>query len=224
MRLAASCGIETAEARLLVFDEPVLAVRRFDRVRDSLGRVTRLHQEDVCQILGMPSLLKYQANGGPGFGELSRVIENWSSFGFEDLRHLIDVAAFNYLIGNCDAHGKNFAVIETPTGGLRLAPAFDLVSTTYYSKVSREMAMSIGGQYAIDKVCAHDFLALGKQIGVDADLILKSIETIAAGIERHLPTIAGELAAAGFKAVHPIAEHIKQEARQRAASILEQWV
>jgi serine/threonine-protein kinase HipA len=220
MKLAAVCGIETAETAIVIFEEPVLAVRRFDRVRDSQGYVRRLHQEDACQALGLASLFRYQANGGPGFGELSALIENWSSFGFEDLRRMIDIAMFNYLTGNCDAHGKNFAIVEAPTGGLRLAPAFDLVSTSYYSNVSREMAMSIGNQYALDKVNADDLMVFSEQIRVDVKLVLKRLEAIASGIEQHLPTIAKELLAAGFKAAQPIARHIKQEAQHRAIGIL----
>jgi serine/threonine-protein kinase HipA len=220
MKLAASCGIKAAETTLVMFDEPVLAVKRFDRVCDSQGYVTRLHQEDACQALGRASLFKYQTDGGPGFKELGKLIENWGGLAVEDLRRLIDIAIFNYLIGNCDAHGKNFAMVEAPTGSLQLAPAFDLVSTTYYGKVSREMAMSIGNQYALDKVTADDFLAFSEQIGVSAKLVIKRFAVMASGIERHLPTIAKELLTTGLEAVQPIAGHIKQEARQRAAGIL----
>jgi serine/threonine-protein kinase HipA len=219
MKLAEHCAIDVAATSLAVFDEPALIVRRFDRVRDTPGRVVRLHQEDICQILGLAPQFKYQSNGGPGLRELGEVIERWSSHGIEDLRRLIDIVAFNYLIGNCDAHGKNFSLVEAPAGGLRLAPAYDLVSTTYYDKVSREMAMSIGGHYSLDDISAQDLLLFSEQLGVDARLVSERFRAIAGAIERQAAVVAQILVDDDFDAVTAIAKHVVQEAQSRTARI-----
>jgi serine/threonine-protein kinase HipA len=59
----------------------------------------------------------------------------------------IDRIAFNYLIGNADAHAKNFALLYSELGVARLAPAYDLLSTHVYQHHTHDMAASINGMY-----------------------------------------------------------------------------
>jgi serine/threonine-protein kinase HipA len=220
MRLAAASGIGAAEVEVLALGEPALAVRRFDRARDEQGAVLRLHQEDCCQVLGVSALHKYQEDGGPGFGEISRIIVDRSSSVIEDMGRLIDIAVFNFLIGNCDAHGKNFSVLESGADGLRLSPAYDLVSTTYYRQLSRTMAMSIGTQHLLDRISLGDFRRFGEQIGVREALVASRLERLADGLSRAIPEVTESLLASGCTAVRPLAKHVKQEAQARAAQIL----
>ena len=93
------------------------------------GTIARLHQEDLCQALGIPSNLKYESDSGPGFrlfrrllGEIGRMV---------DVREMVRAAVLNFVLGNSDAHGKNFAILFTPQGR-RMAPLYDLVSTAVY--------------------------------------------------------------------------------------------
>jgi serine/threonine-protein kinase HipA len=62
-----------------------------------------------------------------------------SSIPVIDLGKLLNAVIFNYLIGNCDAHGKNFSLLYLDQ--LQLSPLYDLVCTLYYDDLDKEMAI-----------------------------------------------------------------------------------
>jgi len=144
MRLARAAGLPVADVEFLALGISVLVVNRFDRLQ--LGHdIARLHQEDFCQATGTPPQQKYEAEGGPSLAACADVLRQHSALPIADLSVLIRWVAFNYLIGNEDAHGKNLALLYTPDG-LRLAPFYDLVCSTVYRGLSRNAAMGIGGE------------------------------------------------------------------------------
>jgi len=144
MRLAMGAGLVTARTSIIRIDgEPALLVERYDRVREN-GAVRRLHQEDFCQALRVPGRLKYEQEGGPGARDYVELVERWSADVATDRDGLIDRIAFNYLIGNADAHAKKFSLLYGDSG-MRLAPAYDLVSTHVYPHLAVEMATAING-------------------------------------------------------------------------------
>ena len=146
LELAARAGIVAARASgIRVAGEPALLVERFDRSRVD-GKTERLHQEDFCQALRMPPRLKYEQSGGPGVGSFLLLLESWSTDVASDRDELLDRIGFNYLIGNADAHAKNFSLLYAPKG-LRLAPAYDLVSTEVYKQLDRQMATAVNGMF-----------------------------------------------------------------------------
>ena len=132
MRLAAALGLDVAPVEIAAAGSiRFLQVSRYDRRPDGAEGWTRIHQEDFCQALGIAPELKYQNEGGPGFKECFKLIRANSSIPVYDVLKLFDAVVFNFLIGNNDAHGKNFSFLydgdET-----RLAPLYDLVSTELY--------------------------------------------------------------------------------------------
>jgi serine/threonine-protein kinase HipA len=131
---------------MMIDGEPALIVARYDR-ETSDGRTNRLHQEDFCQALGVPSYRKYEKDGGPGLQEYFELIRRYSSVVIDDEPQLMDRIAFNYVIGNADAHAKNFALLYPQLGVSRLAPAYDLVSTHVYDHLTHDMATSINRIY-----------------------------------------------------------------------------
>jgi serine/threonine-protein kinase HipA len=149
MRLARSAGLEAVDAELLDAGEGLrlFATRRFDRVIGGDGNIVRRHQEDFCQALGAGPGQKYESEGGPSLGQAARVIREVSSLPVADLAHLVRWTAFNYLIGNEDAHGKNLALLYDAVGAIRLAPFYDLLCTDAYKGLKRKAAMKIGGEY-----------------------------------------------------------------------------
>lgn len=146
MTLARACGLEVAEvdARTTESGAPFLMVRRYDRLVGPSGVVERIHQEDLCQALLVRSEEKYQQDGGPSFGAIAELIRRSSRLPVVDLFRLWDAAVFNWAIGNCDAHAKNFSLLYDADAP-QLAPLYDLVSTVIYPELSRRWAMSIGG-------------------------------------------------------------------------------
>ena len=70
---------------------------------------------------------------------------------------LLRTMLFNYIIGNCDAHGKNFSLVHA-NSEILLSPLYDLVSTTVYPSLTTKMAMKLGSNYQIEKITKSDFL------------------------------------------------------------------
>lgn len=147
MRVAATSGLRVAKADpIAIGSTSCLYVERFDRVHDAEGRVLRVHQEDACQALGLLPAAKYEENGGPsivGIVELLRRLRG--PYMARDINDFVHAALVNFLLGNSDAHGKNFALLYPADAGARLAPLYDIVSTVVYPDVTERMAMAIGG-------------------------------------------------------------------------------
>ena len=163
MRLAAAVGLPAAKVQAhRVRGCDYLLVERYDRVvRD--GRVTRLHQEDFCQATATPPDVKYQAEGGPSLRRCFDVLREASDVPVLDLQILLDAVIFNYLIGNHDAHGKNFSMLHGAAGLVRMAPLYDLVCTVHYRELSAKMAMKIGGEYHSGRVSLRHFEGLADE-------------------------------------------------------------
>lgn len=184
MRLAETVGLNVAHVDLLELEVPVLIVARFDRVRagkktdNGLDVYCRLRQEDACQALGFTSDMKYELDGGPSITSLGALLLAHSADYLQDRRDFVRLILFNYLVGNCDAHAKNYSLALQGTTLVRLAPAYDLLSTTLYdgdfgSQLSRSMGMRIGKHANIDKVDAHDFSLLAADLGL-SDSVLQT--------------------------------------------------
>ncbi len=112
MSLAAACDIPAASVPKAVTSAgtPYLIVERYDR-RRSGDRVRRVHQEDLCQALGIPSEQKYQQEGGPAVAQCVALIRDTTREPTRELPGFLRALAFNWLIGNCDAHAKNYSLL-----------------------------------------------------------------------------------------------------------------
>lgn len=146
MRLAAEAGLEVAEVEIgEAGGIRFLQVKRYDRRLLSDRRLERIHQEDFCQALGVPPELKYQQEGGPNLKNCFELVRSVSTIPGPDLLRLFDAIVFNVMIGNNDAHGKNFSLLREKDA-IRLAPLYDLVSTQAYPDLASDMAMKLGGE------------------------------------------------------------------------------
>jgi serine/threonine-protein kinase HipA len=165
MRLARDVGLPVArvEQRATVSGITYLLVERYDRDLTA-EPIRRLHQEDVCQALGRASDRKYQAEGGPSAVETVELLRRCSTVPARDLPTFWRSLVFNWLIGNCDAHAKNFSLLYD-AGAPTLAPLYDLLSTTVYPDLTRRLAMSIGGARDIDDVDPDSWEALARSAG-----------------------------------------------------------
>jgi serine/threonine-protein kinase HipA len=148
LRLARAVGVDAVNAEpRRAHERECLLVERYDRERSETG-VMRLHQEDFCQALGLPPERKYEAEGGPSLADCFALVSRAADVPARDAPRLLDVVGFNFLVGNHDAHGKNFSLLYRPSR-VDLAPFYDLLSTAAYRKthrLSRRMAMKIGGE------------------------------------------------------------------------------
>jgi serine/threonine-protein kinase HipA len=147
MALANASGLNAAETIIRQTQEKdYLLIERYDRAISSTGSVQRLAQEDFCQALGIPSETKYQSEGGPTLKDCFALLRVASNIPVLDLNALLDAVIFNFVIGNHDAHAKNFSLLRQPDGTTRLAPLYDLVCTVYYTELTENMAMKLGGE------------------------------------------------------------------------------
>lgn len=165
MRLAAAAGLEVAEVGRAetLSGLPYLIVTRYDRdLTQEPAR--RLHQEDLCQALGKPPFEKYQAEGGPGVVEAMALIDEASTAPARDRPQLWLALVFNVLIGNCDAHGKNYSLLYDSRAP-RLAPLYDLVSTAAYDGLTQRLAMSIDGARELEQVGPATWERLAAEVG-----------------------------------------------------------
>jgi len=165
MRLALALGLSVPGVRIKMYGKPVLVEERFDRIREQGGRVSRLHQEDFCQALGIMPDRKYQADGGPGFKDISSLIRKACTNPMVDIANLVDIALFNVLVGNCDAHGKNFSILYR-NGNTGLAPFYDLVATTVWPELDTKLSMKFGTEYKLDRISAEAVDAFARDAGV----------------------------------------------------------
>ncbi|RDB63833.1 type II toxin-antitoxin system HipA family toxin [Gordonibacter sp. 28C] len=210
LKTAAACGIDSPEVDLLRFGRPVLCVARYDRAVTPGGEsphVARLHQEDFAQALGVLPDAKYRELEPSTATAVANLLRTRSTRPLEDIETFARVTLFNYLVGNCDNHLKNLSLLHRPSGaGLRLAPVYDLVSTTRFDRFSRAMGMRLGGASVIDDVKADDLTKFGETIGVDrrelAEIARELAEAVtgalrAAGDEQpqfpELPYVADDL-------------------------------
>lgn len=138
MRVAKHLGLDVASVETsVVAGRPVIVVERYDRVVAADGAVERLHQEDFCQVFGMPPSRKYQDDGGPSLRRMAELIQTMLSPAALDV--LLSALTLNVVLGNGDAHGKNFSILHDPSDGPRLAPLYDLLSTLHYGDVRLAM-------------------------------------------------------------------------------------
>jgi serine/threonine-protein kinase HipA len=179
MKLAAAVGLTVAEVRVgQAGSTSYLEGDRYDRRLHPDGGVDRLHQEDFCQALGIAPEFKYQVEGGPGFKRCFELVRAVSSAPALDLLLLFDAAVFNFLIGNGDAHGKNFSLLYGGSG-VRLAPLYDLVCTQAYPELSRAMAMKIGGEREPERIRASNWSKFAEEAGLGVAAALRRLRAFA---------------------------------------------
>jgi len=119
--------LPVAECEMARFAEHrVLIVKRFDRATAS-GWIARLPQEDFCQALGCSPSNKYEAEGGPGTGDILRVLAG-SSRPEEDRRNFLRAQLIFWILAATDGHAKNFSLFHERGGGYRLTPFYDVLS------------------------------------------------------------------------------------------------
>ena len=152
MTLAKAVGLKVPpfETRM-IGGKACVIVQRYDRKISQEGTITRLHQEDFCQALGFPPERKYQQEGGPLLRDCIALLRDWSTTPVLDIRDFLDGLIFNVLIGNADAHGKNYSMLYQG-GERRLAPFYDLVCTLAWPELSKTPAMKIGHCDSIDAI------------------------------------------------------------------------
>lgn len=198
MRLAAAIRLDVAPVEpRVVGGRPFLLVERYDRFVGPAGHVQRIHQEDFCQALGVPPDKKYAVEGGPGFVNCFKLLREHSSVSAPDVNKLLDAAIFNLIVGNNDAHGKNFSILYRRAGP-RLAPLYDLLSTAFYPEISATFAMKIGKRSTLGELDAIGWQGFAVDAGMNWPWVRHRIGEVAEEIAAQVASVAAEIASLGL--------------------------
>lgn len=160
-RAAALLGIHTAATECIeVRNQRALLVTRYDRLLAPGGDYQRVHQEDICQALGLRAARKYQQRGGPDVARVAGLLWSQSSDPDTDVRLFRDALIWNWIIAGPDAHAKNYGLL-LDGNEVRLAPLYDVCSILPYRHLidpqtvpevhQLKLAMKIGRDYTIHK-------------------------------------------------------------------------
>ena len=200
MRLASEVGIEVPEVHVRHRDqvdelgegawpsdeEEAYVVRRFDR---SPGG--RIHIEDFAQVLG---------RFGAGEGKYRSTVETVAAIAYRgrdraSLREMVRRSVFNLLVGNGDAHLKNWSLIYPDRRVARLSPAYDLVCTAAYPNQA-DLGLPFFGAARLSEISRGHFARLQAALKVEGDDVLDVVdetierfsETWAAGAAERVPS------------------------------------
>ena len=178
---ARRAGLTVASTRVAQFaDESAIVVYRYDR-RTGDGEVRRIHQEDLCQALGVPPSRKYQNQGGPGPKEIIRLFRQAMAprVADEAIWRFVDALAWNWLIAGTDAHAKNYSLLIA-ANEVRLAPLYDVASALPYGTHERKLrfAMKIGGDYGVHPY-RNTWPAAARGLGLDPDETVARVDALA---------------------------------------------
>lgn len=232
MKLADMAGLPAAKVEIRSVDGiDYLLVERYDRKPVPvpphlvLGLIQsyskRVHQEDFCQALGVSPDMKYQSEGGPSLKQCFDLLRDVSSLPAVDLQRLLDAVIFNVLIGNHDAHSKNFSLLYHEGGTLltggrttRLAPFYDLVSTVFYPELSPRMAMKLGGEYVSDGLFSRHFEKLAEDAGLARKMVGKRVLELAESVQEK---------AGGIEINHEIAYEVVSLVKTRCKMFIDRF-
>lgn len=172
MKLAKVFGLSVPEVDLLsIAGKDVFVVERYDRI-NTADSIKRLHQEDFCQALGIVTSSKYQNDGGPGIADIFNTISKVCTVPAIESQKFLRYVIFNYMIGNCDSHGKNYSLLYKDSR-VELSPLYDAVSTIIYPGLTDKLSMKIGNHYEIQKIGKEDFSLLAEKLNIKNSVFLK---------------------------------------------------
>ena len=187
MHLAADCGLNVAECEIATIGgRRCYVCKRYDR-EIVAGKVRRVHQEDFCQILKIDPKRKYESVGGPGFREMFALLRELQ-LPASDTVEFLDRTIFNFIVGNGDAHAKNFSVV-CKNAVYRLSPAYDIMSTAIYPEVGRRMAMKVDGEYAFKWITRDKFIRMASKSGIAQRIVTHELDKVKRRVMRVLPVL-----------------------------------
>lgn len=222
LEMGRALGLPVADSRIMHFqDEVAIVLERYDRARTPAG-IRRVHQEDICQALGIPPTRKYQNEGGPGIRDIVELLRTYSTNAPEDTSTFLDAVAYNWLIAGTDAHGKNYALLIGGQARVRLAPLYDVASVLPYPNIDIErvkLSMKLGDEYRLRNIQLYHWRRLAEELHVDPDAMIQRVDDFARQLADHVSDIRRRMTEEGL--AHPIIARLAEELAARAVSCRE---
>lgn len=213
-------GFVTAKSRIARFeDETAIVIERYDRVVGATG-IRRVHQEDLCQALGLSPRLKYQNEGGPNPPGIVRFFRQimGSQVANEAVRRFADALIWNWLIGGTDAHARNYALLLDGSE-VRLAPMYDVASALPSDTPERDlrMAMKIGGRYDVS-LRHNNWPRAARELGLAENELVSRVRQLAGAAPDAFATAANQQAVRELQ--RPLAGKLVDLVAKRARACL----
>ncbi|MBL8140028.1 MAG: type II toxin-antitoxin system HipA family toxin [Acidobacteria bacterium] len=200
MTLAAAVGLPVAPVTARsVEGRSYLLVTRYDRRFDAKGQTHRLHQEDFCQALGIVPERKYAAEGGPTFKTGFDLLRRATAVPAVAVLAFLDAAIFNLIVGNADAHGKNFSLLYQ-SAGVSLSPFYDLLSTVAYPDLSPNLAMKIARRATLEEIGQVTWTAFAEDIGLPASFVRRRVRELSDAVRNQVTSLPDSAALTGLDA------------------------
>jgi serine/threonine-protein kinase HipA len=217
LELARALGLPVADSRIMRFqDEAAIVIERYDRIRAADG-LRRVHQEDICQALGVAPTSKYQNEGGPGIRDIVQLLRTYSTNAAEDVRTFLDSVAYNWLIMGTDAHAKNYALLIGAQARVRLAPLYDLASALPYAEIDLQRAklsMKLGGEYRYRNIQLRHWRGQAGELGINPDELVHRVDDMANQLADHAAGVERDMAEEGL--AHPLIHRLAARLTARA--------
>jgi serine/threonine-protein kinase HipA len=177
MWLASTLGLSSSDSWVeQIGPDRVYVAKRYDRNVTGSMEVSRSHQEDFCQALGVRPVDKYGL-GRPS-ARIARVLRTWSSDLEADLSELFRQLTFRAIVGDEDSHGKNGSVMLND-GRVRLAPLYDSLCTMAYGELHGNMGTGIGQQVSLFKVDLQALIEEGQALGLPNGVARSIVDDLA---------------------------------------------
>lgn len=209
--LAGSLGLPVPRSEVVCFEDQVaIVVERYDRIRTP-GVIRRVHQEDMCQALGLPSAKKYENEGGPGVRRIVDLLRTHSADREQDVSTFLDSLMLNWLVAGTDAHAKNYSVLLGAGGAVRLAPLYDLASVLPYRHIDPlrvKLALKIGGVYRMRDIGVRQWEKLAVELKLDSAQVVERVRELALALPDHVASVRKQVRAAGL--AHPVIDMLAE--------------
>ncbi len=214
MELARRLGLDVPRSALMKVPESIYVVERFDRVfehplevagKEGLlelqgAPVRRLHQIDVCQLLGIPPTQKYEepefeTPPGPNLPTIVEALSGAVGDALAVRQALIEWVIFNYLVGNSDSHSKNISMLWKD-GRWRLAPTYDLLSVAVYSEDPEklhDLAFTIGGETRYAWITGARWLEFSNDLGVGYRYVQRALLRLSSRVRSQAEALVKDL-------------------------------
>lgn len=194
----------------------VIVVERYDRLRRG-DDVIRVHQEDMCQALGVPPSKKYQAQGGPTIKHIMALLAD-SANPAVDRDRFMRAQALNFVIAGTDAHARNYSVVYAPGSAFRLAPLYDVISDLPYAHGrSSSLAMGIDGHRELKTIAPRHWEALAADVGFEPDKALGHVRDIIGRAPDEARSLLAELRKEGL--ANKTLDHLVARLGKRAENL-----
>lgn len=226
LEAARRAGLVTARSRIARFgDETAIVLERYDRVHVR-GDVVRVHQEDLCQAMGIHPADKYESDGGPSAKAVVSLLRRTmpARDADEAAWRFADALAWNWLIGGTDAHAKNYSLLLSGRD-VRLAPLYDISSVLPYlgerdpegvmlHERRMRMAMKVGGEADLAPPL-NTWPRAAAELGLPADALVARVETLASATPTAFEAAAADAGVAGLES--PVVQRLVERVAERAA-------